>query len=98
MRKEVLLVDAAGARKEGLELRETGDWEEASLSLRERARQIRESGLSDDLLAEELADLESSAELFDLRSFEERDVKYLKQRHYSSMRSRHSGKDRYRRE
>jgi Ca-activated chloride channel homolog len=97
VRREVLLVEAARVREEALRQREAGDWDGASRALYSAARTIRESGLADELAAEEAADLETSAALFERQAVEERDVKYMKQRAYSSMRSRHEGKGRYRR-
>lgn len=98
VRREVLLVEAATVRRRALEQRDAGDWDGASRSLRSAIRMIREAGLDDALVAEEAADLERTVELFKRGAVEARDVKYLKQRAYSSMRSRHEGKGRYRRE
>ena len=65
--------------------------------LRGTAAKMRGSGLEDEELGEEVRDLEASCALFDEEVVSERDVKYLKQRVYSSMRSRHDSKGRYRR-
>jgi Ca-activated chloride channel family protein len=98
VRKEVLLVEAAQARKEALEHRDRGDWEAAASMLRDTASKVRDAGMEDPCLEEELQDLESSSALFEERTVSAQDAKYLKQRAYSSMRSRHEGKRRYRRE
>ncbi len=65
--------------------------------LRNTATKVRESGLDDADLAEEIRDLEATGRLFDEHSVSERDVKYMKQRSYSSMRSRDEAKRRIQR-
>lgn len=97
VRKEILLVAAALSRKEALELRDAGDYAAAGQVLRNTAAKVRESGLDDADLAEEVRDLEATGRLFDERSVSDRDVKYMKQRAYSSMRSRDEAKRRIQR-
>lgn len=97
VRKEILLVEAARRRQGALAARERGDFEGAALSLREY-RALAEAHLGDADVDEELRDLERMALSFDDRAVSLSDVKYMKQRAYSSHRSRRSTLDRYRRE
>lgn len=97
VRKEILLVAAALSRQEAVELRDAGDYAAAGQMLRNTAAKVRESGLDDADLAEEVRDLEATGRLFDERSVSDRDVKYMKQRAYSSMRSRDEAKRRIQR-
>lgn len=98
VRREVLLVAAARAREEALEARDRGDWEEARDTLREVVERGRALAADDEELAEELRDLERTAERFEVREVSSADVKYMKQRSYSTERSRRESLDRYRRE
>ncbi len=97
VRREVLLVAAARAREEAMEARERGDWTGASQSLRDVVAYARSTGLEDPAVMEEIGDLEASAELFDQQTVSEADEKYMKQRVYSSDRSRRESIQRYRR-
>ncbi len=98
VRREILLVEAARARTEALKEAREGDRYAAAARLREAAEQIRGSGLEDDeILAEECADLVAMADTVEIRVLHAADGKYLQQRAYSSMRSRHRTKKSYRR-
>ena len=97
VRKELLLVEAARLREQALEARERGDWEQGALGLRSYRDQVAAYGVSDDMVAEQLQDMEASALAFDDRAVSEADVKYMKQRAYSAHRSRHEQVKRYRR-
>lgn len=97
VRREVLLVAAARARQEALEARDRGDWDAA----RARLEEVLEKGrpLADDPeVAEELRDLEATAQRFLVREVDEADVKYMKQRSYSTHRSRRGTLDSFSRE
>jgi Ca-activated chloride channel family protein len=98
VRKEILMVEAARLRTEALELRDAGDHQGASESLRAYADTIRHSDFDDQELRQEVSELEESAGLFEARSVSMKDIKYMKQRAYSSMRSRHQARKRIERE
>lgn len=98
VRREVLLVAAARAREEALEARERGDWDGARRTLASVRERLAELDDPDGELAEELRDLERTAERFRQEEVSEADVKYMKQRSYSTHRSARSTLDRYRRE
>jgi len=98
VRREVLLVAAARAREEAMEARERGDWTAASQSLHEAVAYARSTGIEDPAVMEEIGDLEASAALFDQQTVSEADEKYMKQRVYSSDRSRRESIQTYRRD
>ena len=54
-------------------------------------------GIDDMVVREEIADISMSAESFNDRSLDMRDVKYMKQRAYSAHRSKRESIERYRR-
>jgi hypothetical protein len=99
IRKEILLLEAARRRQEALDARDRGDYTSAARSL----RGIRETAAAcppevmDATVREEVADLESMAEYFDREEVSQAEVKYMKQRAYSTHRSRLESLDRYRR-
>jgi hypothetical protein len=97
VRKEILLVEAARAREEALEARGRGDFASGRAKLALAARKLRTSGLDDGVVREELADLDATARQFEEESVSVADIKYMKQRAYSTHRSREESKKRFRR-
>jgi Ca-activated chloride channel family protein len=97
VRKEILLIEAAEAREKALEAQRRGDYRGGSAMLRESMRSLREMAEHDPQVAEELRDLASTAELYDSEQLSVSDIKYMKQRSYSTHRSRDSERERYRR-
>jgi Ca-activated chloride channel family protein len=97
VRKEVLLVEAARAREQALEARDRGDFASGHQLLRDAADKLRAQGLDDAALQEEAEDLEGMVDSFAARSVSMADIKYMKQRAYSSHRSRRESLERYRR-
>jgi Ca-activated chloride channel family protein len=98
VRKEILLLEAARARDEALEARGRGDFASGRAKLALAARKLRTSGLDDGVVREELADLDATAQRFEEESVSMADIKYMKQRAYSTHRSREESKKRFRRE
>jgi Ca-activated chloride channel family protein len=97
VRKEILLIEAARAREAALEAQRRGDWSGGSRVLRERVEAMRSMAAHDPQVAEEVRDLESTAALYDAEQLSASDIKYMKQRNYSTQRSRDSERERYRR-
>jgi len=99
IRKEILLLEAARRRQEALDARDRGDYGSASRAL----RGFRDTAAAcspevmDATVREELADLDSMAGFFDQEQVSQADVKYMKQRSYSTHRSRRESLERYRR-
>ena len=98
VRKEILLLEAARVRREALEARERGDYDDAAGALRTCAERVEASGLDDADLLEEARDLEGMAASFDQRALDAADVKYMSQRAYARGRSRGGQVQRFRRE
>lgn len=98
VRREALLLDAARAREAALRAREAGDWDAARTILDDTARRAEAMGIDDAEVREEIQDLAVMSEAFEARAVSEADVKYMKQRAYSTESSRRSQLDRYRRE
>jgi len=88
IRKEILLVEAARSRTRAIEYREAGDYEQATQVLEEALDRLSDSGLTDEAMVREMQDLETFGASFDERSVSMADIKYMKQRVYSTMRSR----------
>jgi Ca-activated chloride channel homolog len=88
VRREVLLLEAAQARREALERRKRGDYDGAASLLRSVADRLRESGESDAALREEVEDLATMSEQFTSHMVSEADAKYMHQRMYDTSRSR----------
>ena len=86
VRRELLLVEAARARREALEARERGDWDGAKLSLRNVMQHLSPLADSDSIVAEELSDLEGIEARMSSEAFREADAKYM---HY---RARHGSR------
>jgi Ca-activated chloride channel homolog len=81
VRREMLLVQAARSREAALEDRQRGDFEAASVRLREVATRMRREGDADDEeLREESDDLQQMAGQFEARRVDARDLKYMHQR------------------
>ena len=99
VRREILLLEAARLRQEALEARDRGDYASAARTL----RGLRDTAAAcppevlDDTVREEIADLESMARSFDEEQISLADIKYMKQRAYSTHRSRRESVERYRR-
>ena len=97
IRKEILLVEAARLRQEALSARDRGDYDAAVSFLTSYRGMVENSGVADAAVAEEVRDLELMAAPFQDRHVSAADVKYMKQRAYSSHRSRRESLDRYKR-
>lgn len=88
VRREVLLLDAADARRRAGEARRRGDFEGGAGALREAAARIARDAAPDDAeLREELADLEAMARHFDVGDVRAAEMKYMADRMYSTERS-----------
>ncbi|MEQ9399108.1 MAG: VWA domain-containing protein [Longimicrobiales bacterium] len=98
VRREALLLEAARAREAALRARDEGDWDAARAILRDPARRAEALGIDDPEVLEEVQDLAAMSEAFDAQAVSEADVKYMKQRAYSTSSSRRSQLGRYRRE
>jgi Ca-activated chloride channel family protein len=88
VRRELLLPEAARAREEAYRAHRRGDDAAAGAVLREAALELRDFDRDDAALAEEVADLEAMARLFEDGAACEADTKYLFQRSYATTRSR----------
>jgi len=97
VRSEVVLLEAAKAREEALEAQKRGDWRAGMATLNEASAMLRERSEYDPRVAEELDDLEQSAAQFAAEELSSADIKYMKQRSYSSRSSRREQLERYRR-
>ena len=97
VRREQLLVEAARAREDALRARDEGDRNRAENLVRQALERIRASGVDDDEMAAEAADLEHNLSLLTARELSPADVKYMKQWAHSAHRSRRRSRDRFRR-
>jgi hypothetical protein len=97
VRREILLMDAAQVREQALEARDQGDYVSGYHRLRAAAKKLRALGIDDDALREEAGDLEAMVDSFARRHLSPGDIKYMKQRAYSSLRSSRESLRRYRR-
>jgi Ca-activated chloride channel homolog len=91
VRREIILLEAANARRLALEDQMTGDFDGASSRLRTVAGMLRDLGGDDYELNEEIADLDAMTSSLELRMCSEADVKYMKQRVNDSSRSKRLG-------
>ena len=82
IQREVLLFEAARARREALERRRRGDDDGARDVLREKSAFLAAAAADDAELAEEARDLSVLADAFDAHVVAERDAKYMHQRAY----------------
>lgn len=89
VRREMLLLAAAQARRTALELRENGDYTAAANLLRATGATLREAGLNDAELMEEAADITAMSEIAPA-AFTIADAKYMYQRAYTSTSGRRS--------
>ena len=71
-------MEVARARQAALEAHGSGDWDRGYQILAEAAEQARAMGIDDMVVREEIADISMSAESFNDRSLDMRDVKYMK--------------------
>lgn len=97
VRKEALLLEAAKVREKALEDQARGDYEAGRDKLSAVRERLRAYGTDDPVVQEELEDLQMTADLFEGEALSVSDVKYMKQRSYSTVRSRPSMKQRFRR-
>jgi Ca-activated chloride channel homolog len=88
VRKEMLLLAAARARNEALEMRERGDFDGAVNMLRATGRSLRCASIDDAQLAEHASDLHVTSESFAAREVSAADQKYMYQRAYNARRGR----------
>lgn len=92
VRREMLLISAARARRQAMELRDQGNLPAAASALRATGTMLRTDVAfgSDAEVAEEAGDLETLAASFDMHAVSEADMKYMYQRSHDSMRGRRS--------
>jgi Ca-activated chloride channel homolog len=88
IQREVLLFEAARARREALERRRRGDDDGARDVLREKSAFLAAAAGEDDELADEARDLAVMADAFDARVVADMDVKYMHQRAYDQEKAR----------
>jgi Ca-activated chloride channel homolog len=93
-----LMLEAARAREQALELQERGDWMGAERVLSDAATVLREAAPDDELVASEVQEFHSAVSSLQARDFGAADVKYMKQQAHDSRRSRMKARDKYRRE
>ncbi|HEX2166980.1 MAG TPA: VWA domain-containing protein [Longimicrobiales bacterium] len=84
VRRELLLLETARARREALERRERGDFDGAADVLNVARSKLREAGLDDAELMEEQEDLRLMEQSLASSTFMEADAKYMHQRAYNS--------------
>lgn len=92
VRRTLVLLEAAVARREALSDEGRGSVAEGAYKLREAARRVRELG-NDPEVAEEVQDLELMASRMIAREYDESDRKYTRQRDYYRSRSKGSRSD-----
>jgi len=97
VRREVLLQQAARARRDAETAEAAGDLTRGCVVLNEAASVLEEHAGDDAELREELADLRLMALRFAHREVDASDLKYLKQRVYANARSRPLSKESFRR-
>ena len=97
VRKEILLMEAARVREQALEAGDRGDYVLGSHLLRTAADKLRALGVDDAALREEADDLEAMVDSFAQRHLSLGDIKYMKQRAYSNLRSSRESLKQYRR-
>jgi hypothetical protein len=83
VRRELLLLEAARARRDAVALRDRGDYEGAAHMLRDVRSKLEAHGVADVELQEEAADLEGVAASFAAHDPAELHKKYLLQRSYN---------------
>jgi Ca-activated chloride channel family protein len=88
LRRELLLLEAAKARRAALELRDHGDFEGAAHTLESARARLESSGFDDADLAEEASELGMAAASFALADVSAADQKYMYQRAYNSQTGR----------
>jgi Ca-activated chloride channel homolog len=84
VRRELLLLETARARREALERRERGDFDGAADVLNVARTKLRSAGLDDAELIEEQHDLMQMEEAFAASTFMEADAKYMYHRAYNA--------------
>jgi hypothetical protein len=90
VRRELLLLASAKARRDALSLRERGDHDGAAAVLRSIGGQLREDSLfaADGELQAEAGELDTLACAFDAQAVTPADEKYMVQQSYSAMSGR----------
>lgn len=84
LRRELLLLEVARARRSALECRERGDFAGAADKLREARQRMHAAGIDDDELREEASDLALMQDSMVAGSFAIADEKYMYQRAYNT--------------
>jgi Ca-activated chloride channel family protein len=84
LRRELLLLEVARARRGALECRERGDYSGAAEKLREAGARMNAAGIDDGELREEASDLAVMQESMASGSFAVADEKYMYQRAYNT--------------
>ena len=97
VRKEMLLLEAARARREALEARERGDYARGARLMESAAATFEASPYFDETLAEEAGDLHEMAQSYAADKVSPADAKYLFHRAHNQARGRKSKSDLFRR-
>lgn len=84
VRRELLLLEVAKARREALDARDRGDYGGAVRALREARVRVKGVAGNDAELLEETHDLQAMENLFAAQSVNSADEKYMRQRSYNS--------------
>lgn len=96
VRREALLLEAARARKEALEDRTSGRFDDAARKLRGVAEALAPHAGADPALQDEIDDLQDMARRFDEQRISAADAKYMHHRVYSHMQSKRAQVERLR--
>jgi Ca-activated chloride channel family protein len=88
VRREMLLLEAARARRDALDRRERGDFDGAAASLRQLKHRLSAAAPDDAELQQEADELGTLADSFAAYSVSEADRKYMYQRSYNAMSGR----------
>lgn len=91
IRRELLLLEAAKARREALDAQERGDYQAGAARLMSVRQMLNDSGIDDEVVREEADDLEVAAAMYDLEAVTPADRKYLFQRAYNLSSGRAAG-------
>jgi Ca-activated chloride channel homolog len=84
VRRELLLLEAAKARRDALELRERGEYDSAAKMLRALRDKLEALGVADSELQDEAADLDAVAASFAASHVSEADRKYMSHLAYNA--------------
>lgn len=94
VRREMVLLEAARARREALEDRASGAFEDGARKLRQVAERLMPYAASDAEVRDEVEDLRDLAEKYDTEQVSMSDAKYMYQRAYGRQQSKRATMDR----